>query len=62
MFKTRVLPGDVNGDGKVDLMDAILALKVLSKTDTGGAVIHSDVNGDGRAGIEEVIYVLQRVI
>lgn len=52
--------GDVNGDGKIDLQDAILALRTLtgiSQTVCKGA----DVNNDNRIGLEETIYVLQRV-
>ncbi len=54
--------GDVNGDNRVDMGDAILALKVC----VGFALAYpdvyqqADVNGDGRIGIEEAVYILQK--
>jgi carboxypeptidase D len=57
---SAVEPGDINGDGAVDLKDAIAALRVLSGI---GVSFHlhtkADVSGDGKIGLEEVIYVLQ---
>jgi hypothetical protein len=56
-------PGDVNGDGLIDLDDADLAFKIL----TGVASIEPvdaksiDVNGDQKIGEEEVFYILQYV-
>jgi len=57
--------GDINGDGTVDLLDAIIALRVQAGMDTSKLVRSSyptsdaDVNGDGRIGMEEIIYILQ---
>jgi hypothetical protein len=57
--------GDISGDGKVDLLDAIIALQVQAGMDTSKLVRPSyatsgaDVNGDGRIGMEEIIYILQ---
>jgi len=53
--------GDVNGDGKVDLADAILALQVLAGLNPPDVNIGADVNNDGKIGLEEVIYILQKV-
>jgi len=54
------LPGDVNGDCKVDLKDEILTLQVT--TDIGVSVrTEADVNGDGKIGQEESAYILQKV-
>ncbi|MDI9570676.1 MAG: hypothetical protein QM278_08135 [Pseudomonadota bacterium] len=60
-----LLKGDINDDGKIDLVDAILALQALAgKT----PVIRSDyvasgtdVNGDNKVGLAEVLYILQGV-
>ena len=54
------LAGDVNGDGIVDLADAILTLQTLSAT--GGGVAHrtGDSSGDDAVGLEEGIWVLQK--
>jgi len=56
-----VKPGDVNGDDKVDLADAILALKVLCGVNAGDETVNlgADVNGDGKIGLAEAMYVLQ---
>lgn len=55
--------GDVNGDRKITVLDAILALQITCGMDTSGTGLSSnaDVNGDGKIGIEEVIYILQKV-
>ena len=55
-------PGDIDGDGNIDLNDTILALQIF----TGKAVSlnnleENDVTADGKIGIEEVVYILQHV-
>ncbi|WP_166404942.1 hypothetical protein [Desulfonema ishimotonii] len=59
----EALPGDVNGDEKADLADAILILQILSGIDTGDAAISTDADtdGDGRLGIPEVIHILRAI-
>ena len=61
---TLFLPGDVNGDKTVDLIDAVISLQelagmvtseVLADYPTSGA----DVNGDGKLGLTEAIYVMR---
>ena len=55
-------PGDFDGDGDVDLTDAILALQVIAGMKPSSTVNkEADVNDDDKIGIEEVIYVLQKV-
>jgi hypothetical protein len=58
-----VLKGDIDGSGMIDLGDAILALKTISKTLPPGTDIYNgaDVNGDERIGMDEIIYILQRI-
>ncbi len=51
------VPGDVNGDGDVDMEDVILSLQVC----IGKQSVTEDVNGDDKIGIEEAIYVLREV-
>jgi hypothetical protein len=59
--------GDINGDGKLDLDDAIAALKILAGKDVSGqvppgnATAWADVDGDGRIGLAEALYALQYV-
>ena len=60
------LAGDINGDYQVDLVDAIVVLKILSSVqqpDNGVANSISviDINRDGKIGIEETIHILQKV-
>jgi hypothetical protein len=55
-------PGDVNGDGYVNLADAILTLQTLSGMAPSETIYkNADVNGDGEIGLAEVIYILQKV-
>lgn len=52
--------GDANGDGKVNLKDAILVLKAIN----GGAAVDttaSDVNVDGKVNLKDAILVLKYV-
>lgn len=64
-YTTPIIPqsGDLNGDGFVTLLDAILALKIADRIDPGTEIINAnyDISGDNRIGIEEVIYILQRI-
>lgn len=54
--------GDVKQDGKVDLLDVILALQVCAGIKPAEEVNNqADVNGDRKIGLAEVIYILQRV-
>ncbi|MCP4105698.1 MAG: hypothetical protein GY749_09195 [Desulfobacteraceae bacterium] len=58
-FKRGII-GDINGDGRVDMTDAVLALKILAGIKP--ANIHTaDVNGDNKIGIDEVIFILRKV-
>jgi len=53
---------DVNGDGEIDLTDAILGLRILSDVKILNKInSDADINGDRKIGMEEVVSVLQRV-
>lgn len=57
-------PGDVNGDGGIDLKDAILTLKILSGIEMlpdETVFPQGDINDDETIGVAEAIYVLQEV-
>ncbi|QTA89904.1 hypothetical protein [Desulfonema magnum] len=61
------LKGDLTGDWTVDLIDAIIALKILAGADVSDAVwagysiLTADVNGDERVGFEEFLYILEQM-
>ncbi|MBR3446743.1 MAG: leucine-rich repeat protein [Oscillospiraceae bacterium] len=56
-------PGDANGDGMIDVSDAVLIARFAvgdsdaKITDLG--VINADVNGDGTADLEDITLILQ---
>ncbi len=53
-------PGDVNGDTKVDLKDAIIALQiVVAAQPPPTAAVGADVNNDGKIGVEEAVFALK---
>jgi hypothetical protein len=59
--------GDINGDGRTDLADAMLALQIMAGLNPDGidpdyASSGADVNGDGKVGWEELVYILQVVL
>jgi len=59
---TRV-PGDVNGDGKVDVSDVRDAIKVLFGVITDPAAkAAADVNGDGNVDLVDIRILLQAVV
>ncbi len=58
---TGKLPGDVDGNGKVEFADAVLAFKIAAGVTLPGTQtinLNADVNGDGKIGIPEAISVL----
>jgi len=55
------LPGDVTGDGKVDIMDVIRLLKKVSEWKVDIVEKNADVTGDGKIDIMDVIRLLKAV-
>lgn len=56
-----IIPGDLDNDGDVDLVDAILALKAMADMNSADIHAEAEINGDDKIGIEEAIYILQKV-
>ena len=56
-------PGDINGDGKADLADAVLLLKIVAdiQIDPETIFMSGDPNDDDYLGIADAIFVLQNV-
>ncbi|MBN1382650.1 MAG: choice-of-anchor D domain-containing protein [Deltaproteobacteria bacterium] len=54
--------GDFDGNDVVDLSDAILCLRVLTRLKTTTKVLkQGDVDADGAVGPPEIIYILQKI-
>ena len=65
-YSGEILKGDIDGNGVVNLADAILAVKVIGGQTPDGirdnyAASGADVNGDGQVGLHEALYILQRI-
>lgn len=55
----QTIMGDVNGDGEVNLVDAITALQVITGQSPAEVLQSADVNGDGVIGLGEAIMILR---
>ena len=56
------LPGDINQDYTVDLIDATLALQLMAGINPAHAIYKTaDVDGDDKVGIEEAVFILEEV-
>ncbi len=59
---TRNTPGDINGDGFINLDDAVLTLQVLASHSTQQNInLNAEVNNDSKIGLEEAVYILQKL-
>lgn len=61
VYLEQQLLGDVDGNGEVQLPDAVLALQAAAGLSTSGINLGADVNGDIRIGPVEALYVLQHL-
>ena len=58
---------DINGDGKTDLSDVILSLRVITGLNTANSIrsdligSSGDLNADNVIGLKEVLYILKSV-
>lgn len=53
------LAGDLNGDGIIDVADAVLCLKLLAGMPVANVNLGGDANGSRKIGLEEALYILQ---
>ncbi|MCP4106500.1 MAG: hypothetical protein GY749_13365 [Desulfobacteraceae bacterium] len=51
--------GDTDGNGKIDIGDAILTLKISAGTGTDNTYLYADISGDKKIGLEEAVFILQ---
>jgi len=58
------IPGDIDGDGKIDVLDVTLAMQyVLNIVDlTGEQVEAADLNDDGIVDVRDVVLIMQRAL
>ncbi len=60
-MKFAVLPGDVNGDGVVNLTDVIQVRNEMQGTGDPSMMVWADVSGDGVVDFNDLIAVCIRV-
>ena len=61
-ISNKIIAGDVDDSGTVDLSDAVMALQVSVGINPSQTVYNAaDVNGDNNIGLEEVVYILQKI-
>ena len=58
---SSVTAGDINGDGTVDMQDALLALRIAMGvfTPDEDQTAAADVNGDGSVGVDDALVILR---
>ncbi|MGD9975640.1 MAG: cohesin domain-containing protein, partial [Desulfatirhabdiaceae bacterium] len=57
----ELVAGDINGDGNLNLTDAMVCLRVMVGFASDQVNPEADVDGDGKIGMAEVVYILQHV-
>jgi Tol biopolymer transport system component len=60
-----VVRGDVSGDGRITLADAILALRIYvlgTAPPTPAGLVAADANGDGRVTLADAILILRKCV
>ncbi len=50
--------GDIDGNGTVDLKDAVLSLQICAGSASTGVHSDEDINNDQKIGMEEAVYIL----
>ncbi len=56
------LPGDMNGDGGVDLAECITALQLVAGLQLWEITANADTNGDGKIGLADAVYTLNATL
>jgi len=54
-------PGDISGDGRMTLADAVLSLRIAVDAKPSGIESSSDVNSDGKIGLGDAAYILEKI-
>ncbi|RLB10301.1 MAG: hypothetical protein DRG39_06560 [Deltaproteobacteria bacterium] len=54
--------GDLNEDGKIELKDAIIALKVAAGLLVNQKIyLEAEPTGDGKIGLDDAIFILRKL-
>ncbi|MBQ4557291.1 MAG: hypothetical protein IJA60_06570 [Clostridia bacterium] len=56
------IAGDSNGDGKVNLLDAMTSIKYVAGTKTSSLRDSIDTNSDGKVNIADVLLIIRHVL
>lgn len=56
------IAGDSNGDGKVNLIDAMASLKYIAGTKTSSLRDSIDTNSDGKVDITDALLIIRHVL
>ena len=58
-------PGDLNGDGHIDVSDAVLLARFVAEDASAKisaiGILNADVDGNGNAGSEDIVLILQYI-
>ncbi len=55
------VPGDIDNNGTVNLLDAILAIRIVSNNPAGTIFKWADADRDGKIGTEDAVFILQAI-
>ncbi|MBP5362050.1 MAG: family 43 glycosylhydrolase [Ruminococcus sp.] len=58
----KVIPGDINGDERIDTFDVVLARKGAINGLTGASLKAADVNGDGKVTVADLVQLSEYVL
>lgn len=62
-MKTEGVLGDVNGDGRVSITDAVFVVNyVLQRPDAQFREVAADANGDGHISITDAVTIVNMVL
>lgn len=59
-----VLPGDADGNGSVDMQDALLVLRFAMSLIGGESIdaANADMNGDGTVDMQDALLILRKAM
>ena len=62
-FQSSIIKGDANGDGQVNISDAVLLVNnVLGSSDNGLIVANCDMNSDGYLNVSDVALIVKMIM